>query len=469
MLLDRLARAAAADPDVAAVTPPALSPTGDAAVLTVLPNSSPQDQATTDLVTRLRQQIIPTARGDSGTQIYVGGLTATILDLASQVADRLPLFIGAVVGVSFLLLVVVFRALLVPLKAALLNLLSIGAAYGVVVAIFQWGWAKGLVGLETTVPIMSFVPMLMFAILFGLSMDYEVFLLSRIREEYVATGDAHGSVVTAIAATARVITSAALIMVCVFVGFVFSSDPVLKMVGVGLAVAVAIDATIVRVVLVPALMSLLGDRAWWLPRWLDRTLPSVNLEATTPAPTTAPPNTHPGHAASSPTGTGTSVPALIDSAVNVSEVAVDRSPADPKSLGNGGHAVLPRAIHLLGHLELVGGQTEGRRHGGRGPGGASPALVRSRIRSRSNSARAANTWKTSLPPGVVVSIASWRLRKPIPRSARPVTVSTRWRSERPNRSSFHTTRVSPGRSWSKSCSRTGRSARAPLAVSVNTR
>jgi putative drug exporter of the RND superfamily len=312
MLLDRLARAAAADPGVAAVTPPALSLSGDAAVLTVLPNSSPQDQATTDLVTRLRQQIIPTARGDSGTQIYVGGLTATILDLASQVADRLPLFIGAVVGVSFLLLVVVFRALLVPLKAALLNLLSIGAAYGVVVAIFQWGWAKSLVSLETTVPIMSFVPMLMFAILFGLSMDYEVFLLSRIREEYVATGDAHGSVVTAIAATARVITSAALIMVCVFVGFVFSPDPVLKMIGVGLAVAVAIDATIVRVVLVPALMSLLGDRAWWLPRWLDRTLPSVNLEATTPAPTNAPPipTPDPGHATSSPTGARTSIPAL---------------------------------------------------------------------------------------------------------------------------------------------------------------
>jgi putative drug exporter of the RND superfamily len=289
MLLDRLARGAVADPGVAVVTPPVLSPTGDAAVLTVLPNSSPQDEATTDLVTRLRHQIIPTARGDSGTQIYVGGLTATIGDLASQVADRLLLFIGAVVGVSFLLLVVVFRALLVPLKAALLNLLSIGAAYGVVVAIFQWGWASGLVGMETTVPIMSFVPMLMFAILFGLSMDYEVFLLSRIREEYVATGDAHGSVVTAIAATARVITSAALIMVCVFVGFVFSPDPVLKMVGVGLAVAVAIDATIVRVVLVPALMSLLGDRAWWLPRWLDRTLPSVNLDATTPSPTTAPP------------------------------------------------------------------------------------------------------------------------------------------------------------------------------------
>ena len=196
MLLDRLARAAAADPDVAAVTPPVLNPSGDAAVLTVLPNSSPQDQATTDLVTRLRHQIIPTARGDSDAQIYVGGLTATILDLASQVADRLLLFIGAVVGVSFLLLVVVFRALLVPLKAALLNLLSIGAAYGVVVAIFQWGWARSLVGLETTVPIMSFVPMLMFAILFGLSMDYEVFLLSRIREEYVATGDAHRSVVT---------------------------------------------------------------------------------------------------------------------------------------------------------------------------------------------------------------------------------------------------------------------------------
>jgi putative drug exporter of the RND superfamily len=288
MLLDRLARGAAGDPDVAAVTPPALSPSGDAALLTVLPKSSPQDQATTDLVTRLRQQVIPAARANSDAKVYVGGVTATIVDLAGQVADRLLLFIGAVVGLSFLLLTVVFRALLVPLKAALLNLLSIGAAYGVVVAIFQWGWAKGLVGMETTVPILSFVPMLMFAILFGLSMDYEVFLLSRIREAYVATGDARGSVVTGIAATARVITSAALIMVCVFLGFVLSPDPVLKMVGVGLAVAVGIDATIVRVVLVPALMSLLGDRAWWLPRWLDRTLPTVSLDTTTPAPTTAP-------------------------------------------------------------------------------------------------------------------------------------------------------------------------------------
>jgi putative drug exporter of the RND superfamily len=295
-LLDRLARAAAADPGVAAVAPPALSPSGDAAVLTVVPRSSPQDQATTELVGRFREQLIPAARGDGRAQVYVGGLTATIIDLAGQVGDRLVLFIGAVVGLSFLLLTVVFRALLVPLKAALLNLLSIGAAYGVVVAVFQWGWAKGLVGLETTVPIMSFVPMLMFAILFGLSMDYEVFLLSRIREEYVATGDAHGSVVTAIAATARVITSAALIMVCVFVGFVFSPDPVLKMVGVGLAVAVAIDATIVRVVLVPALMSLLGDRAWWLPRWLDRTLPSVNLDAA--PPTRAGPAERPGRGCS---------------------------------------------------------------------------------------------------------------------------------------------------------------------------
>ena len=190
----------------------------------------------------------------------------------------MPWFIGAIVGLSFLLLVLVFRSILVPLKAALLNLLSIGAAYGVVVAVFQWGWGKDLIGLQSTVPIVSFVPMFMFAILFGLSMDYEVFLLSRIREEYLHTGDNTQSVTTGIASTARVIASAALIMISVFFGFVLGTDPIVKMMGVGLAVAVFFDATIVRLVLVPASMKLMGHANWWLPKWLDRILPNLDIE-----------------------------------------------------------------------------------------------------------------------------------------------------------------------------------------------
>ena len=193
-------------------------------------------------------------------------------------SDRLPWFIAAVILLSFLLLTVLFRSLLVPLKAALLNLLSIGAAYGVLVIVFQWGWGKELIGLETTVPIVSFVPMFMFAILFGLSMDYEVFLLSRVREEYVATGDSDESVIAGLASTARVITSAALVMISVFAGFVLGDDPVTKMFGLGLATAILVDATIVRCVLVPAMMKLMGEANWWLPGWLDRWMPTVDIE-----------------------------------------------------------------------------------------------------------------------------------------------------------------------------------------------
>ena len=192
--------------------------------------------------------------------------------------DRLPLFIAAVIVLSFLLLTVVFRSVLVPLKAALLNLLSIGAAYGVLVMVFQWGWGKELIGLEATVPIVSFIPMFMFAILFGLSMDYEVFLLSRVREEYLASGDNDSSVIHGIASTARVITSAALIMISVFLGFVLGDDPVIKMMGLGLATAIFVDATIVRIILVPATMKLMGDANWWIPGWLDRILPTIDIE-----------------------------------------------------------------------------------------------------------------------------------------------------------------------------------------------
>jgi RND superfamily putative drug exporter len=190
----------------------------------------------------------------------------------------LPLFIAAVILLSFLLLTLVFRSVLVPLKAALLNLLSIGAAYGVLVMVFQWGWGIGIVGLDSTVPIVSFIPLFMFAVLFGLSMDYEVFLLSRVREEYLVTGDNDTSVIHGIASTARVITSAALIMISVFLGFVLGEDPAIKMVGLGLAIAIFVDATIVRMILVPAAMKLMGDANWWIPGWLDRLLPTIDIE-----------------------------------------------------------------------------------------------------------------------------------------------------------------------------------------------
>jgi RND superfamily putative drug exporter len=220
----------------------------------------------------------PTLLDNSPASAHVGGQTANFADIGGRVNDRLPYFIAAVIVLSFLLLMFVFRSILVPLKAALLNLLSIGAAYGVLVMVFQWGWGNELIGLETTVPIVSFIPMFMFAILFGLSMDYEVFLLSRVREEYIATGDNDRSVISGIANTARVITSAALIMISVFGGFVLGDDPVIKMMGLGLATAIFVDATIVRVVLVPATMKLMGDANWWLPAWLDRLLPTVDID-----------------------------------------------------------------------------------------------------------------------------------------------------------------------------------------------
>ena len=201
-----------------------------------------------------------------------------ITDLTDRITSRLPLFIVAVVAMSFLLLMIVFRSILVPLKAAIMNLLSIAAAYGVLVAVFQWGWGKELIGLHSTMPINPFLPLIMFAILFGLSMDYEVFLLSRVREEYVATGDNHAAVVRGLSSTARVITSAALIMISVFGAFVLNDDPNGKLFGFGLAVAVLIDATLVRMVLVPATMSLVGKANWWLPSWLDRILPHLDLE-----------------------------------------------------------------------------------------------------------------------------------------------------------------------------------------------
>ncbi len=281
-------------PGVAAVAPPQLSPKRDAAVIVVVPSSAPQSAATETLVDHLRGTVIPPEVRGTGAAVYVGGVTAAFIDLGQRIQDRLPLFIGAVVALSFLLLMMVFRSVFVPLKAAVMNLLSIGASFGVIVAVFQWGWLKSVVGVSETTPIVAFVPMMMFAILFGLSMDYEVFLLSRIREDYQETKDNLGSVINGLSVTARVITSAALIMISVFLGFVASPEPTVKMFGLGLAVAVFVDATVVRLVLVPATMELLGDANWWLPGWLDRVLPHIEIEEGDPPPPVAQPVPTPG-------------------------------------------------------------------------------------------------------------------------------------------------------------------------------
>ncbi len=277
-VIDDLTEAIAADGGIAGTTATPLDEETGVGVIVAYPTTAPQDAATVDTIERIRTSVIPPVVGEGPAAAHVGGPTATFTDVGNQIAERLPYFIAAVVVLSFLLLILVFRSILVPLKAAVLNLLSIGASFGVLVAVFQWGWAKELIGLEAPVPIVSFIPLFMFGILFGLSMDYEVFLLSRVREEYVRTGDNDASVIHGIAGTARVITSAALIMISVFAGFVLSEEPSTKMFGLGLAVAIAIDASIVRMVLVPATMKLLGDANWWFPSWLDRLLPAVDLE-----------------------------------------------------------------------------------------------------------------------------------------------------------------------------------------------
>jgi len=266
-----------ADPGIAAVTAPVFNAAGDTAVLTANPTTAPQDERTDQLVRHLRTDVLPASVSGTDAKVSLTG-QAMVTDLTDRITSRLPLFIAAVVAMSFLLLMIVFRSILVPLKAALMNLLSIAAAYGVLVAVFQWGWGAELIGLHSTMPINPFLPLIMFAILFGLSMDYEVFLLSRVREEYVATGDNHEAVVRGLSSTARVITSAALIMISVFGAFVLGDDPNGKLFGVGLSVAVFLDATLVRMVLVPATMSLLGRANWWLPGWLDRILPHLDLE-----------------------------------------------------------------------------------------------------------------------------------------------------------------------------------------------
>ena len=287
--LEALPQAIGETDGVVAASPPIMNEAGDAAVITVFPETSPQNEATTTLVHDLREEVIPQTMEGSDTPILVGGLTASVIDFSDVNGERLPILIAVVIAVSFLLLVVVFRSILVPLKAAIMNLLSIGAAYGVIVAIFQWGWGKDLIGVESTAPIEAWAPMMLFTILFGLSMDYEIFLLSRIREEYVKTGDNALAVANGLAATARVITAAAAIMITVFLSFVFGFDErAIKLFGMGLAVAIFVDATIVRMVLVPATMELIGDANWWFPKWLDRIVPKISIEPHTDVPVDLP-------------------------------------------------------------------------------------------------------------------------------------------------------------------------------------
>jgi RND superfamily putative drug exporter len=268
---------------IVSVSEPQTSTDGGTAVFMAIPTTGPADPETSIAIDQVRE-LIP-------GNVYVSGITAVTDDVNTQLRDTLPLFIGVVIAISFLLLMMVFRSVVVPLKAAAMNLLSIGAAYGVLVMVFQWGWGSSLIGLEGPTPITSIIIVIMFPILFGLSMDYEVFLLSRIREEYVRTDDNAESVARGLAGTGRVITSAALIMIAVFLSFVASPVPSLKMLGLGLATAILIDATVVRMVLVPATMALLGKANWWLPAWLDRALPHLSVEDS--APDVAAPVDHP--------------------------------------------------------------------------------------------------------------------------------------------------------------------------------
>jgi RND superfamily putative drug exporter len=277
-VVEPLRAAVAADRGIASVGMPTADRETGVATMLAIPTSAPQDAATLATIERLREQVFPPVIAGSPASAHVGGQTASWADIGHKVRDRLPLFVAGVILMSFLLLLFVFRSILVPVKAAIMTLLSLGAAYGVIVMVFQWGWGMELIGLEATVPVIPFIPMFMFAVLFGLSMDYEVFLLSRIREEYGRTGDTDASVIRGIASSARVITSAALIMICVYLGFVLGEDPATKMMGLGLATAIFIDATVVRMVLVPAAMTLMGTANWWLPGWLDRLLPAVDIE-----------------------------------------------------------------------------------------------------------------------------------------------------------------------------------------------
>ena len=276
--VDSLAKTLRAENGVAFVAQPQVNQGGNAAILTVTPTTSPQDEATEDLVKRLRETVVPDALAGSGVNAEIGGVTAALEDQSEYIVERMPVFIIGVVGLSFLLLLIAFHSPLISLKAGIMNLLSVSAAYGVMTLVAQGGAVGELIGIDHEVPVAPFMPVMMFAILFGLSMDYEVFLISRIREEYLKDGDTRRAVADGLAKTARVITAAAAIMVVVFLAFVASPEVFLKLFGIGLAAAIFLDATVVRMVLVPAVMQLLDHRNWWIPNWLERVLPRLDVE-----------------------------------------------------------------------------------------------------------------------------------------------------------------------------------------------
>ena len=280
--IDGLATELRGQDGVAFVTDPIVNEAGSAAIVTVIPTTSPQDEATSELVSDMRETVLPEALAGSGITAHVGGVTAALDDQSAYITDRMPVFIVGVVGLSFLLLLVAFHSPLISLKAGIMNLLSVGAAYGVMTLVAQGGAVGELIGIDREVPVAPFMPVMMFAILFGLSMDYEVFLISRIREEYLKDGDTRRAVADGLAKTARVITAAAAIMIVVFLAFIAAPDVFLKLFGIGLAAAIFLDATIVRMVLVPAVMQLLGERNWWIPDWLERILPRLDVERVAP-------------------------------------------------------------------------------------------------------------------------------------------------------------------------------------------
>jgi RND superfamily putative drug exporter len=274
----RLVQALSATPDVATVLPPLVNRAGDTAEITVIPRSTPQSEATTNLVHDLRDEVIPSALTGTTAKAYVGGTTAANEDVATRMGERLPWFLLFVVGILFLVIAMAFRSVVIALKAALTTSLSALAAFGALVAVFQWGWIQNIVGLDKTGPTASFLPILVLSILFGLSMDYEVFLASRIREEYVRGGHARRAITAGVNNVGRVIMAAAVIMGVVFWAFVLTDDRTVKSFGLGLGVAILVDALLVRMLLVPALLHLLGKRAWYMPRWLDRALPRLTIE-----------------------------------------------------------------------------------------------------------------------------------------------------------------------------------------------
>jgi RND superfamily putative drug exporter len=275
--VQRLQTALGSVPGVAAVSPPQLSPAGDTAMLTVVPTTGPQDAATEHLVQTLRDDVIPAAVNGTETEVHVGGATAANIDIITSITDRLVPLIAGVVLVSMLLLVLAFRSIVIAVTAAVMNLLSVAAAYGVIAYFLQGGWAGRLIGIDTPTPLPSFIPVIMFALLFGLSMDYEVFLISRVREAWVRVGDNSEAVTIGLANTGRVITAAASIMVVVFAALIPSDQVQIKVPGVGMVAAILVDATVIRMLLVPAVMHLLGKGNWWLPRGLERRLPQLHV------------------------------------------------------------------------------------------------------------------------------------------------------------------------------------------------